>query len=177
MNSRRLQRGATLLEAMVAMAVLMLGAAGAASLQRQSTFFMADARQATRAAAFGQDLAAQIELWDYGDPRLANTDTANDANPTDGVDVDVGKPGWVAPDHGEADLTAGGTTWTGLPQALLTDNGMERWWSVSYLDDANGNGTADAVRVTVIVRWRPAGARIWRHAVFFVIKPNTADFL
>jgi hypothetical protein len=138
---------------------------------------MADARQATRAAGFGQDLAAQIELWDYTDARLANTSTANDANPTDGVEFDAGKPGWVAPDHGEADLTLGGTTWTGLPQALLLDNGMERYWSVSYLDDANGNGTADAARVTVIVRWRPAGARTWRHATFFVIKPNPADFL
>lgn len=174
MHSQRLQRGATLLEAMVAMAVLMVGAAGAASLQRQSAFFMADARQATRASGFGQDLVAQIELWEYDDPRLANTSTANDAAPTDGLELDVPA---VAPDHGEADLTLNGTTWTGLPQQLLIDNGMERYWSVSYGDDANGNGTPDAARVTVVVRWRPAGAGVWRFATFFVVKPNTADFL
>jgi len=174
MRSKRLQRGATLIEAMIAMGVLMLGAAGAASLQRQSLFFMADARQATRAGAFAQDLVAQIELWDFTDGRLANTTTSNDATPTAGLEDDVPA---VAPDHGEADLTLGGTTWTGLPQDLLLDNGMERYWSVSYADDGNGNGTPDAARVTVIVRWRPGGARTWRFATFFVVKPNPADFL
>lgn len=174
MHSQRLQRGATLLEAMIAMAVLMLGAAGAASLQRQSTYFMADARQATRAGAFAQDLVAQVELWDYTDPRLANTSTANDATPADGLEFDAPA---VAPDHGEADLTLGGTTWTGLPQELLLDNGMERYWSVSYLDDANANGTPDAVRVSIMVRWKPAGAGTWRHTTFFTVKPNPADFL
>jgi Tfp pilus assembly protein PilV len=173
-RSQRHQRGATLLEAMVAMAVLMLGAAGAASLQRQSTFFMADARQASRASAFAQDLVAQIELWEYTDARLANTTTANDANPTDGLELDVPP---VAPDHGEADLSLGGVAWTGLPGDLLAANGMERYWSVSYPDDANANGTPDAVRVTVIVRWKPAGATAWRVATFFVVKPNPADFL
>jgi Tfp pilus assembly protein PilV len=174
MSSQRLRRGATLIEAMAAMAVLMIGAAGAASLQRQSMFFMADARQATRAGAFGQDLVAQIELWEYGDPRLANTSTANDADPTDGFELDAPT---VAPDHGEADLTLGGKTWTGLPGALLQDNGMERYWNVAYVDDANANGTSDGVRVTVIVRWRPGGATTWRYATFFVVKPNAADFL
>lgn len=174
MLDQRLQRGATMLEAVIAMAVLMIGAAGAASLQRQSMFFMADSRQATRASAFAQDLAAQVDLWEYGDPRLANTTTDNDANPTDGLELDAPP---VAPDHGEADLTLGGTTWSGLPQQLLLDNGMERYWSVSYLDDSNLNGVPDAVRVTVIVRWRPGGAGSWRYASFFVVKPNPADFL
>ena len=174
MSSKRLQRGATLLEAMVAMAVLMLGAAGAASLQRQSSYFMADAREATRASAFAQDLVAQIELWDYTDPRLANTSTTNDASPTDGFEFDSTSSGFVAPDHGEADL---GATWTGLPQQLLLDNGMERYWNVSYGDDSNANGVPDAVRVTVVVRWRPAGATFWRYTTFIVVKPNPADFL
>ena len=70
----RRQRGATLIEAMIAMGVLMLGAAGAAGMQRQSMYFMADSRQATRAGAFAQDLASQVELWEYDDPRLVNTD-------------------------------------------------------------------------------------------------------
>lgn len=174
MRSKRLQRGATLIEAMIAMGVLMLGAAGAATLQRQSMFFMADARQATRAGAIAQDMVAQIALWDYADARLANTTTANDADPTLGLEDDVPA---VAPDHAEADLTLGGTTWTGLPNDTLLANGMQRYWSVSYGDDANGNGVPDAVRVTVIVRWRPAGARSWRYTTFFVVKPNPADFL
>lgn len=174
MRSKRLQRGATLIEAMIAMGVLLVGAAGAASLQRQAMFYMADSRQATRAGAFAQDMVAQIELWEYTDPRLANTSTSNDANPTDGLELDTPP---VPPDHGEADLTMSGTTWTGLPAALLQDNGMQRFWSVAYVDDANGNGTPDAARVTVIVRWRPGGATTWRYASFYVVKPNPADFL
>ncbi len=170
----RRQRGATLIEAMIAMGVLMLGAAGAAGLQRQSMYFMADSRQATRAGAFAQDLASQVELWEYDDPRLVNTDAGNDANPTEGLELDAPA---VTPDHGEADLTLGGTTWTGLPAALLTDNGMERYWNVSYADDSNANGVPDAARVAVIVRWRPGGATTWRFATFFVVKPNPADFL
>jgi Tfp pilus assembly protein PilV len=158
---------------MIAMAVLMVGATGMVGLQRQSSFFMADSRQATRAAAFAQDLASQIELWDYTDPRLANASTANDANPTDGFET-----GGVPPaDHGEADLTLGGAIWTGLPSDLLAANGMERYWNVSYGDDLNANGVPDGVRVAVIVRWRPGGASTWRKAVYFVIKPNPADFL
>lgn len=174
MRSKRLQRGATLIEAMIAMGVLMVGAAGAAGLQRQSMFFMADSRQATRAGAFAQDLAAQIELWQYDDPRLSNTATTNDADPADGFELDAPT---IAPDHGEADLTLGGTTWTGLPNELLLANGMERYWNVAYVDDSNTNGRPDAVRVTVIVRWRPGGAGSWRSAAFFVVKPNPADFL
>lgn len=171
MRSTKLQRGATLLEALFAMSVLMVGAAGATGLQRQAMFYMADSRQATRAGAIAQDLTTQIELWDYDDPRLANTTTTNDASPMDGLNVDVPA---VLPDHGEADL---GATWTGLPVDTLAANGMERYWSVAYVDDANGNGQPDAVRVAVIVRWRPGGATFWRTATFFVVKPNPADFL
>jgi hypothetical protein len=187
MRQQRLQRGATLIEAMAAMFVLMVGAAGAAGLNTQSMFFMADSRQATRAGGFAQDLAAQIELWDYADPRLANTSTANDADPT--FELELDHPATptplrrtlaqmaVAPDHGEADLTLGGAAWTGMPNGLLVINEMERYWSVSYVDDANGNGQPDGVRVAVIVRWAPAHSRSWRFATFFVVKPNPADFL
>jgi Tfp pilus assembly protein PilV len=168
----RFQRGATLIEAVVAMGVLMVGAAGLVGLQRQGTFFMGDSRRTTRAAAFAQDLANQIELWDYTDPRLANADTANDA--------DIGDAAFqfeqlAAPpaDHGEADLTLGGTTWTGLPSDLLEANGMQRYWNVSYPDDYNGNGIPDAARVAVIVRWQHGSG--WRRTVFMVTKVNPGD--
>jgi len=172
MRHTRLQRGATLIEAVAAMAVLMVGAAGLVGLQRQSTFFMGDSRRTTRAAAFAQDLANQIELWDYTDPRLANTDTSNDADLGDSA-FQFEQLSTPPADHGEADLTLGGTVWTGLPSGLMDANGMERFWNVAYLDDYNANGTPDAVRVAVIVRW-PHGAG-WRRTVFMVTKVNPGD--
>ena len=176
-NSKRLQRGATLLEAMIAMGVLLVGAAGLIGLQRQTMLFMADSRQATRAACFAQDLASQIELWDYADTRLANTNTANDADPTAGMETDVGSSSWVTPDHSDAEIPDTDPNWTGLKSDMLVANGMERYWNVSSGDDLNANGVADALRVAIIVRWRPGGARSWRYATFFVVKPNPADML
>jgi Tfp pilus assembly protein PilV len=176
MTHTRRQRGSTLLEAMIAMGVLMVGAAGLVGLQTQSTFFMGDSRRTTRASAFAQDLLNQIELWDYTDPRLANRVTDNDLDLGDSAGAFQLSADPIAAslaDHGEADLTLGGTTWTGLPQDLLLANGMERYWNVSYVDNYNGNDAVDAVRIAVIVRWR-AGAS-WRRAVFMGTKINPAD--
>lgn len=169
----RLQRGFSIVENMIAMTVLLVGAAGGIAVNTQSQRFLGDARKTTRASAFAGDLATQIQLWDFDDPRLANSDTTNDA--------DVGDSSFqfqqldVPPaDHGEADLTLGGRTWTGLPQQLLLDNGMERYWNVSLNDvDANGNGVPDAMRIAVIVRWRAGGG--WRRIVIPIVKVNPAE--
>lgn len=172
-RSKRRQRGATLLEAMFAMAVLMVGAAGLAGLQRQSAFFMGDGRRAARAAAFGQDLVNQIELWDYADGRLSNASTKNDGDLGDSAGAFESTADPIAAgiaDHGEKDL---GASFTGLAADALRANGMERFWNVATPDDANGNGVPDALRVAVIVRWPAHGG--WRKAVFMVTKINPAD--
>jgi Tfp pilus assembly protein PilV len=171
----RNERGFSIVENMLAMAVLFIGAAGVVGVQRQSGIFLGDARKITRAAAYANDLATQIQLWDFDDPRLANPNVANDA--------DVGDSSFqfqaleTPPfDHGEADLVAGGKVWTGLSVDFLQANGMERYWNVSYTDvDTNGNAIPDAVRVAVIVRWRSDGA--WRRIVVPVVKVNPAERL
>jgi hypothetical protein len=175
MPTQRQQRGSTLLEAMIAMGVIMIGAAGLVGLQRQSNFFMGDSRRTTRASMFAQDLVNQIELWSYDDPRLANTVPANDADVGDSAEAlaytaDPVAAGLV--DHGEADL---GATWVGLPRELLDANQMERYWNVADGDDFNGNGTVDSKRIAVIVRWRASAG--WRKTVFMITKINTADVL
>jgi len=184
MRTKRLQRGTSLLEAMMAMGVLMIGAVGLVGLQTQSTYFMGDSRRTTRAAMFAQDLVNQIELWDYTDPRLDNTQTDNDGDLGDSAEkMSLDQTPLVSglADHGEADLGAG---WVGLPQELLLANGMERYWNVADGGDTNGNGKPDAKRIAVIVRWevRRAGAadgqpRTWRRMVFMVTKINPADLL
>jgi Tfp pilus assembly protein PilV len=177
MRTGRHQRGSTLLEAMIAMGVLMLGAAGLVGLQRQSNFFMGDSRRTTRASMFAQDLVNQIELWDYTDPRLVNRTTSNDADLGDSAGA-MSLPSSVDPvaadlaDYGEADL---GAAWGGLPRDLLDANQMERYWNVADGTDANGNNVPDCKQVAVIVRWQ-AGAG-WRRTVFMVTKVNTGDML
>lgn len=176
MRSRRTQRGGTLIEAMTAMFVLMVGAAGLVGLQKQSVHFMGDSRRTTRASAFAQDLINQFELWDYDDPRLENAVATNDADLGDSAmafqfskdPVDEGLA-----DHGEADLEAGGKIWNGLPSDLLVANQMERFWNVSDADDYNGNGVPDAKRIAVVIRWQSGAS--WRRAVFMTTKINTAD--
>jgi prepilin-type N-terminal cleavage/methylation domain-containing protein len=172
----RLQRGMTLIENMMAMSIVLIGASGGIAINRQSQLFLGDARKITRASAIAGDLATQIELWDFDDPRLANTNPGND--------LDVGDSALLfqrldAPpfDHGEADLDAGGRVWTGLPaknDPILGANGIERYWNVSLNNaDSNGNGVPDALRVAVIVRWRSEGG--WRRIVIPVVKVNPAD--
>jgi hypothetical protein len=174
-TSKRLQRGISLLENVLAMGILLTGAAGVVAIQRQSSFYLGDARRITRAAAFAGDLVTQIQLWDFDDPRLAHVRSdQNDVGDSAGLFETDKDPLADLADHGEADLTLGGRAWTGLPQELLVQNGMERYWNVSYSNvDANVNNIPDAVRVAVIVRWQTAGG--WRKIVIPLVKVNPAE--
>ncbi len=174
MNPTQGQRGTTLLEAVIARAVLMVGALGMSSLYAMSERMEADSRRTTRGTAIAQDLVNQIDLWPYADSRLSNDKPDNDSA--------IGDPGFAfessadpvaskIADHGEDDLTKGGAAWNGLPAADIA--GYERYWNVAYTDDSNGNGTADAVRIGVIVRW-PSGSG-WRRIVLTALKPNPAE--
>lgn len=178
MPSSRRERGGTLIEAMIAMGVLMIGGAGLVGLQTQSTHLMGDSRRTTRATVYAQDLLAQIELWDYDDPRLANSQAANDGDLGDAA-MRYQEPqdplANAAPaDHGEADLTLNGRIWSGLPRQPLLDNQMERYWNVADGDDYNGNGVPDSKRIAVIIRWQGMG-QTFRRAVFMANKINPAD--
>jgi len=173
-RARRLRRtrGVTIIEALVSLAILTIGATGMVGMHRQSQVYLGDSLRMVRATTVAQDLIAQIETWSYDDPRLANSTAANDADLGDTAYAFATQATPPA-DHAEADLTAGGLTWNGLPRSVLENNGMERFWNVSYTDDQNGNAVPDAVRVAVIVRW-PQGAG-WRRVVFMTVKPNPAE--
>ncbi len=180
----RPSRGYTLIEAMVAMVVLLTGALAAVGINDMGVRLDGDGRRMTRATAIAEDLAAQIALWPYTDPRLTNPVPDNDDNIGDtGFALESTPDSGLADlvDHGEADLTLGGTTWLGIPQAQLQANGFQRYWNVSFNDpaapgtllDANGNGVADGMRIAIVVRW-PQGAG-WRRIVLLTSKVNPAD--
>jgi hypothetical protein len=168
-------RGLTLVEAMIAMVVMLVAAVGMLGLHVQGQKVNADALRILRATTIAQDLTSQIALWPYGDPRLVNADAANDAT--------LGDPGFAfeaagppPADHGEADLTLGGTLWNGIPTAELPQ-GYERYWNVSLpvnpVFDTNGNGISDSMQIAVIVRW-PSGAG-FRRVVLLSVKENPAE--
>ena len=173
MPSRTAQRGFSLIEAMVAMMVLLVGAVGMMGLHSTGLRLQGEAREITRATAIAQDLMNQIQGWEYADARLANTNGTNDG--------DVGDDGLLftsygtAPpfDHSEADLTLNGAGWTGIPTADLSVGGFERYWNVAYADDSNANTVPDAARIAVIVRY-PAGVG-FRRVVLLGSKLNPAE--
>jgi prepilin-type N-terminal cleavage/methylation domain-containing protein len=186
MPARRRDRGTTLIEAMIAMAIIAIAAVGMVSLNAMGARMDGEARRVTRATAIAQDLLTQVvQVWPYTDGRLANSNTANDLDIGDTqfkLEQDGDPLSYTdtsgQPDHGEADLTAGGTTWLGLQAADI--QGYQRYWSVSSRNladggnlDANGNGVADAVQVAAIVRFQVGAS--WRRVVVLGVKPNPAD--
>ncbi len=161
------QRGTTILETMVAVAVMIVAAIGTLSLHVQQLRMTGDARRTTEAVALARDLVENISTWQYGDARLANTQTGNDGDIAD--DAFAFERANPVYDHAEADLTAAGAVWNGLPPR----SGYERYGNVAYVDDADANGVPDAVRIAVIVRWQSQVG--WRRVVLLTTKLNPAE--
>lgn len=172
----RSARGTTLLEAMIAMVVLLIGAIGVIGAHRQGLRLASDARRLTRASAIAQDLVDQIALWPYGDPRLARGPRSTLADNDIGDSAflfETGASTSTLADHGDADLTLGGTQWNGIPTAVIqgTAPRFERYWNVAYVDDMDGDGVWDLARIAVIVRW-VEGASTYRRIVAYTTKAN-----
>lgn len=172
--ARARERGFTLLESMMALGIVLLGAVGVGTLFTTGVRMNADARRMTRATAIAQDLVGNIALWPYdegGGAPLANTATTNDEDIGDAAFAfqrTASPAGEGLADHGEATLTAMGARWTGLRASELS-GGYERYWNVRYAD-TNGNGVHDLAEIAVIVRW-PHGAG-WRRVVLMTAKLN-----
>ncbi|HTP52587.1 MAG TPA: prepilin-type N-terminal cleavage/methylation domain-containing protein [Anaeromyxobacteraceae bacterium] len=194
MSARRNERGTTLVEALVAMAILMVGAVGTLGLHYQGQRMELEARGITRATAIAQDLMSQIQTWPYADPRLADANAANDGDFSDNAfafETQTPPPF----DHAEADLTLNGLSWNGIqgpgsanpvsyigaPCAAGTQSCYERYWNVSQtnadgsLIDSNGNGVPDGVHIAVLVRWQEGTT--WHRIVLVGFMVNPLDTL
>ncbi|WP_163990707.1 type IV pilus modification PilV family protein [Pyxidicoccus caerfyrddinensis] len=117
--SRR-SAGFTLIEAMIASIVFMLGMTGLLGAIIQARTSTAAARRHVYAVAVATDLVAQVQLWGYDDARLVPSGSPCAEDPTDaaGLLLDVAAPGhdaYVACLHGEAQLRSG--PWHGLPES------------------------------------------------------------
>jgi type II secretory pathway pseudopilin PulG len=155
MASPARQVGFTLVETVVAMSVLVIGAVGLISLHTVGARMNADARVMTRATALAQDLVSQMQSWDFvNDPRLANTVTTNDADFADSAGAFERAVTSDMYDHEESELEGAGApyTWLGTPTASAQLMGFKRYWNVAEVD-YDDNGGLNAKRVAVIVRW------------------------
>src|SRR5512147_3246438 len=132
----RSQRGGTLIEAMIAMMVMLTGAAAMAGLHRQALYFNGDGRKLTRASALAADLLANLERLDYNDPLLGNANASNDADIVDSsyvLEGDSVSPSSVT-DHSWSELP---TSWPGVTSTSpiagatsLGSTGLELYWNV-----------------------------------------------
>jgi prepilin-type N-terminal cleavage/methylation domain-containing protein len=160
MASHLRTRGFSLVEVVIAMAVLMLGALGVLSIQAMGTRMNADARVMTKATAIAEDLSNQVRAWYYAprdptsDPRLKNTNTSNDAEFADPRQV-FERPLAAIPteayDLDETAITTGGPSWTGIPSTTVRQYGFRRYVNTAVSRDAAGNEIG--LRIAVIVRW------------------------
>jgi len=181
MASLRNERGVGLIEAMMAMVVLLVGAMGMMSLHSTGVRMQGEAREITRATAIAQDLMSQMQTWDYADPRLSNLNTANDRDVADDAQLFTASGSTPPFDHAEADLAPLGTSWTGIPTEGLAVGGFERYWNVSTSNpdgsaiDSNGNGLVDGMHLAAIVRWQQGSS--WHRVVLHGFKVNPGDRL
>ncbi len=119
-HPRRRAAGFTLIEAMVASIVFMLGMAGLLGAIIQARTSTASARRHVNAEAVATDLVAQVQLWAYDDARLVPSGSPCAEDPTDaaGVLLDPAAPGheaFLACLHGETQLRS--RPWHGLPES------------------------------------------------------------
>ncbi|MEI6226737.1 MAG: prepilin-type N-terminal cleavage/methylation domain-containing protein [Deltaproteobacteria bacterium] len=173
MARRRNLPGFTLIEVMMAMLILLIGASGMVAVYMQGQRMHTDSLRATRGMAIAQDLLNNIEQWPYANTNgkpLYNRVTSNDGDIGDTAfrfETSANPVSDGLADHGEADLPA---NFPGTPAASLAPL-YERYWNVSYPPDAAGVGI-DAANIAVIVRW-PSGPG-WRRVVLMSAKSNPA---
>jgi prepilin-type N-terminal cleavage/methylation domain-containing protein len=163
--------GFTLIEVMVAMAVLLIGSMGVLSLESYGVALNQDARITARATDVAQDLIAQMQTWDYAnDARLQNVDATNDGSLANPLYSDPSQ----AFDHEEAELEASAQGWNGVPSADAQAAGLTRNWNIAELD-LDPNGALLGRRVAVIVQWDRNGVLHSLVATSFIANPQVTN--
>jgi prepilin-type N-terminal cleavage/methylation domain-containing protein len=178
----RADRGFSLIEAMVASVVMLVGLLGLAGLQVVGMRANNLGKRMAQASLLAQDLAQQMQLWQYTDARLSPQATASPAHTgiyTDSNHADIAKF-WVLQNTAALnssvdgssvtfDCTDGGAgaatinqlnaNYTGVLSPVDTSLAageqtvFQRYWNV-FLLDTKGLGFAEGKLVQVMVRWK-----------------------
>jgi len=174
MASLKRASGVTLLEAMIAMGVLVMGSLGLLMLHQASVRMNTEARVVERATLLAQDLMSQMQTWNYAaDPRLGNTTTANDADFADSNWLFAQPVGNFVFDHQESELEtqAAPFNWLGVPSVTAAQLGFTRYWNVAAAD-YDSNGVLNGLRVAAIVRWQNEQTGTANRVVVIGFLPN-----
>jgi prepilin-type N-terminal cleavage/methylation domain-containing protein len=192
-HQHRAPRGFTLLEAMIALAVMAIGLLGLASLQVVGVRANHLGRKMALASALMRDLAESVQRWDYADARLAGprpiVTSTTDATITSRWDMGRAATASYTADYAEQAADANATNqgqltaanYTGLlatrvdpdyGAAATVPVGVKRYWNVFTLD-VSGSGSAQGKLVQIIVRWREPGVGM-RQITGSTFRPNPA---
>jgi prepilin-type N-terminal cleavage/methylation domain-containing protein len=178
-RSRVHDRGFSLVESMVASAVMLIGLLGLAGLQITAMRSNNVGKRMAMASLLAQDLAQNVQIWDYTDARLA---TPN--HPTTLTDTNVSEIAkyWdlrnsqalVSNVDGSSvtfDFTDGPSGGSQVNQLASNYSGIlspvdaslpageqvvfQRYWNVFNLD-LSGTGSPQGKLIQIIVRWKEA---------------------
>jgi prepilin-type N-terminal cleavage/methylation domain-containing protein len=179
MKARVHDRGFSLIEAMVASVVMLIGLLGLAGLQVIGMRANNLGKRMAQATLLAQDLVQQMQTWDYTDARLALTNnTTVQSNTNSSViarywDLQNTAALKSAVDGSSLtfDFTDGGSGATNVNQLAASYRGVlspvdstlpageqtiyQRYWNV-FPVDLSGSGNATGKLVQIVVRWKEA---------------------
>jgi prepilin-type N-terminal cleavage/methylation domain-containing protein len=191
--NRSKARGFTMIEALVSMAVMLIGLLGLASLQVVGVRSNHFGRKMALASVLMHDLADTVQRWDYSDARLAApraiVTSTTDSTITTRWDMGRGTTASYTADYGEQAADANATNqgqltaanYTGLLAANVDKDfsnantaalGIMRYWNV-FSVDVTGNGSESGKLIQIIVRWKEPGLGM-RQITGSTFRPNPA---
>jgi type IV pilus assembly protein PilV len=177
-------RGTTLIEAMVAMSIVLIGLLGLAQIQTLVVRTNHFAKRMAQASALAVDMEENIKRWGYTDSRLNSPVTVlsmNDNEITSRWDMGRGTTTSYqahfsdkASDPNAVTPNALGATFQGLPTDIDADGTADftRYWNVITVN-TTGTPTANGKLVQIIIRWREPGLG-FRQVTASAFKPNPA---